>query len=249
MSREKTFVANWKMNKASGEVQTFLKKLSQQIGARRAYIAPSFTQVSLAASLANSQITIGAQNMSEHAKGAYTGEVSLDMLKGAGAEFVILGHSERRHIYGESDEVIRKKVELAQRECFSFIICIGETIEERKGGQMEQVLKRQIASALQGIEGLSPDQLMLAYEPVWAIGTGEAATPEMANSAQEYCRHLIEEMIGKNFSDSLRILYGGSVKPGNAAELLDQPHIDGFLIGGASLEADSFAQIINCKRN
>lgn len=184
--------------------------------------------------------------MSEHYEGAYTGEISVKMLKSLGVQFVLIGHSERRQLYHEGETQIASKVKIALQEEMPFILCVGETFEEYQNGKTEEVLKHQLTSALHGIHSVDFHNIILAYEPIWAIGTGEAATPQLANQRHSYCRQVLEEMIGKNFAQSLTILYGGSVKPENAKELLNESEIDGFLVGGASLDPQSFAKIVNC---
>ena len=237
-------VANWKMFKTEAQSLEFVEDLLAQLGENEAYIAAPFTALSaLCKKAQGSRLSIGAQNMSQYLEGAYTGEISPFMLKELGVKFVIIGHSERRAIFKESDTVIFEKIVTAFSQNIMAILCVGEHLEERERGETNAVLKHQIMTALQGLE-VSPKKLMIAYEPVWAIGTGRSATAQMANEAQGYIRSVVQEMIGKNLADSLTILYGGSVKPETAKELSKMEHVDGFLVGGASLDVSSFLSII-----
>ena len=239
----KTIIAaNWKMHKTASEAKAFIDAFIPLVEGLEAYIAAPFT--SLYNVVGSKGLKIGAQNMSEHREGAFTGEISVSMLKELGVQFVVLGHSERRHVFGETDAMIAAKVALAIEEGMPIILCVGEKIEERKGGLMKEVLKRQLSTALQNITIPDGYELVIAYEPVWAIGTGEAATPEMADEAHLYCREVLSDLIGKNRAQSTTILYGGSVKPQNAKELIEKEQINGFLVGGASLEPQSFATIV-----
>lgn len=238
-------VANWKMYKTEKESLQFIDAILPHLQGREAYIAAPYPSLSaLCKKTANSSISIGAQNMSQHLEGAYTGEVSALMLKEIGAKFVILGHSERRHFFKESEKDIFEKVLTALSQNILAIVCIGETLEEREGGQTKAVLRRQFEAAFQKLE-ISPKKIMIAYEPVWAIGTGRAATGEMASDAHGYIQRLLEEMVGKNLAQSFTILYGGSVKPENVGEFASMENIGGFLVGGASLDPTSFLSIIN----
>ena len=175
--------------------------------------------------------------------GAHTGEVSPGMLKDVGAEVVILGHSERRHVYGESDELINTKVQLALQEQFEVILCVGETLEEREAGQVDEVNRRQLQAALTGISAQDLSRVTIAYEPVWAIGTGKTATPEDADSTHAAVRSIMADLYDQSVADAIIIQYGGSVKPGNVAGLMAKPNIDGALVGGASLSAADFVPI------
>ncbi len=190
------------------------------------------------------QVGLGAQNMSAEPAGAFTGEISARMLKELNVEYVILGHSERRAIYGETDAEINRKLITALEVRFKPIFCIGETLEERDGGKVEEVLQRQLVHGLESIGPRRVTEVVIAYEPVWAIGTGRTATPEQAQETHAYIRSVLSEMYGEDTAQKIRIQYGGSVKPGNAAELLSQTDIDGALVGGASLEPGSFFEII-----
>jgi len=241
-------IGNWKMHKSQEEAASFISELIPLIKGASSHvgIAAPYTSIqSAAAASEGSPIEIGAQNMSEHREGAYTGEISSMMLKSVGASFVLIGHSERRHIFKEDEEMIRCKLKWAIREGIFPILCVGETEDERDGGETKTVLERQIGSVLEGLQEEDLRQIVIAYEPVWAIGTGKAATPEMAEDAHVMCRQFLAVKWGEFVADSVPILYGGSVKPENTKELLGQPNISGALVGGASLKAETFAQIIN----
>jgi len=223
----------------------FVKDFLSQSPPQEAWvgIAPPFTSLERAKEAAGaSTLQIGAQNVNPHEKGAFTGEISTDMLKEVGASFVILGHSERRHLFGEGDALIHDKLARAVSVNLRPVLCIGETLDERVGGQTESVLERQLSSALKGLE--PAPNLIIAYEPVWAIGTGKVASPEMAQETHEIVRKILATHLGEKGAQACPILYGGSVKPENAKNLLSQPDIDGALIGGASLDVASFTKII-----
>ena len=193
-----------------------------------------------------SKVIVAAQNVNDHEKGAYTGEISCAMLKDIGVTNVILGHSERRQYYGETNEFINKKVLFALESGMDIDLCVGETLEEREGGRLEQVLADQINIGLDGVSEEQMAHVTIAYEPVWAIGTGKTATPGDANSAHAYIRSLIEKKFSKSVAEKQIIQYGGSVKPSNVKELMACEHIDGALVGGASLTLEQFLPIINC---
>ncbi|MBO4409979.1 MAG: triose-phosphate isomerase, partial [Spirochaetales bacterium] len=200
----------------------------------------------VAQAVKGSKVIVAAQNVNDHEKGAYTGEISCAMLKDIGVTNVILGHSERRQYYGETNEFINKKVLFALANGMDIDLCVGETLEEREGGKLEKVLSDQINI---GLDGVTPEQMAhvtIAYEPVWAIGTGKTATPADANAAHAYIRGLIEKKYGKDVAEKQIIQYGGSVKPSNVKELMACEHIDGALVGGASLTLEQFLPIINC---
>lgn len=236
--------ANWKMYKTGMEAEVFLTTFLAQLPASsaRVFLAPSFTALSPVVSKAQgSFVEIGAQNLHEADEGAYTGEISASMLKAAGVSFVLIGHSERRRLFGETDARIHLKVKQALSHTLLPVLCIGETLEEREAGKTQDVLAHQLQIAL---AGLSPADLVLAYEPVWAIGTGKSATPEMAAEAHHFCRTLLEKLWGKKQALQTPILYGGSVTPQTAPLLASQAGIDGALVGGASLEVHKFIQII-----
>ncbi len=206
-------------------------------------VCPVFTALSEISDLVvDSNIGLGAQNLYWEDKGAFTGEVSAPMLKDAGCQYVIIGHSERRKYFGETDETVNKKIKAALEEGLSPIVCVGETLEEREADKTIEVVKAQLAGGLGGIEDLS--KVTIAYEPVWAIGTGKTATPDQAQEVHKFIRGWISEKYSSQVAESLRILYGGSVKPSNAKELMNQEDIDGALVGGASLDSASFVEIV-----
>jgi len=233
---------NWKLNKGiieTSEFATYLLKKDLNINNIDVFIAPPFTSIPKALEVfANSTISIGAQNMFWEEKGAYTGEISPKFLKELGVQWVIIGHSERRAIFGETDEWVRKKLNMALHLGLKVVICIGETEEEREEGKEKEVVKNQLMGAIEGVE-FDASMISIAYEPIWAIGTGKTAKPGDA----EEMHNLIRELLGEK-GDKVRIIYGGSVKVHNAEELLLQENIDGALIGGASLDYESFAEIL-----
>ncbi len=245
----KPFIAgNWKMNKTIREAVDFsnqLKNLIAGLDDRDVIIAPPFTALyPLAETLKGSNIHLSAQNLSDKAEGAFTGEVSARMLAGAGCAYVIIGHSERRTLYGEKDAVINAKIKIALASGLRPIFCIGETLDEREENRTFSVIERQIKEGLNNLITDDIRRLIVAYEPVWAIGTGKTATPEQAQEVHAYIRHLMENAYGKNIATDLPVIYGGSVNPKNIATLMAEPDIDGALVGGASLEIDSFIRII-----
>ena len=246
----KLYIAgNWKMNLVPSEAAKYAKELAAATKDAKVKIMIAPTAVCLPAvaeAVKGSKVIVAAQNVNDHEKGAYTGEISCAMLKDIGVTNVILGHSERRQYYGETNEFINKKVLFALANGMDIDLCVGETLDEREGGKLEKVLSDQINI---GLEGVTPEQMAhvtIAYEPVWAIGTGKTATPEDANSAHAYIRGLIEKKFGKTVAENQIIQYGGSVKPSNVKELMACEHIDGALVGGASLTLDQFLPIINC---
>lgn len=249
MSRKNIIAANWKMNMTPSETAAFLDpflKTFPEATSVDIVIAPPFVSLAKASETitSNPAVALSAQNMSHEASGAFTGETSAAMLKEVGCEYVILGHSERRSLYGEDDIVINKKVHATLAAGLKPILCIGESLEERDGGQLEFVLSQQLEGSLAGISAEQMADIVIAYEPVWAIGTGRTATPEQAQETQAYVRSVLATLFGGDVAGATRIQYGGSVKPGNAAELIGQPDIDGFLVGGASLDPTSFAEIV-----
>jgi len=222
-----------------------LKQLLKNVEEVDVAVCPPFPYLSLISKiLEGSRILLGAQNMHHEAKGAYTGEVSPAMLKDVGCDFVILGHSERRHIFGETDETIHQKIQSALEFGLRPILCIGETLDDREADRTATVVTRQLKGCLNGFSRQDMERITLAYEPVWAIGTGRTATPEQAEEVHRLTRVWIERQFDREAADTIRIQYGGSVKPGNARQLLEQPDIDGALVGGASLDAESFAAIV-----
>ncbi len=249
MSRRLIIAANWKMNKGPAETGAFLKEFLPEAEALAAGCdivvgAPFVSLPAAGALLEDSKVGLAAENSSQFDSGAYTGEVSVGMLGEVGVQYVILGHSERRAIYGESDAVINAKMKKVLEAGLKPIYCIGETLEQREGGKLESVLRTQVAG---GLDGISKEDLLnsvLAYEPVWAIGTGVTATPDQAQEAHAFVRSLLTELYGSEVAEQVRIQYGGSVKAGNAAELMGRTDIDGALVGGASLEPGSFLDLI-----
>jgi len=241
------FIAgNWKMHKTVAESVALAADLKAKLAGckEKVMIAPAFTALSeVAKVLAGSNILLGAQNMGPEEQGAHTGEVSVLMLKDIGVQVIILGHSERRHSYLESDALINKKVNLALAHGLEVILCVGETLEERESGKLESVLSTQLREGLRGVASENLDKVTIAYEPVWAIGTGKTATPEDADSVHAYCRKVLASLYGEAKAKTTIIQYGGSVKADNAALLMAKPNIDGALVGGASLKAESFAPI------
>jgi triosephosphate isomerase (TIM) len=249
MSRKNIIAANWKMNMTPSETAAFLDpflKTFPEATSVDIVIAPPFVSLAKASETitSNPAVALSAQNMSHEASGAFTGETSAAMLKEVGCDYVILGHSERRSLYGEDDMVINKKVHATLAAGLKPILCIGESLEERDGGQLEFILSQQLEGSLAGISAGQMAEIVIAYEPVWAIGTGRTASPEQAQETQAFVRSVLATLFGSDVAGATRIQYGGSVKPGNAAELIGQPDIDGFLVGGASLDPTSFAEIV-----
>ena len=241
------FIAgNWKMHKTVKESVALASELVARLSGckEKVMIAPAFTALSEVAKIVQgTNILLGAQNMGPEEQGAHTGEISVMMLKDLGVRVVILGHSERRHSYLESDALINRKVRLALAQGLEVILCVGETLEEREGGILEQVLGTQLREGLAGVQAASLSMVTIAYEPVWAIGTGRTASPEDADSVHAYCRKVLGTLYGEKAAKDMLIQYGGSVKADNAAALMAKPNIDGALVGGASLKAESFAPI------
>ena len=236
------------MYKTAREASDYIEQLAPKIEGSEAlvYLAVPYTSITQAVACAKqSAIRIGAQNMSDSRDGAFTGEIAALMLKEAGASFVILGHSERRHVFGESNEFIHRKVVRALSDGLQPVLCIGETLEERESGQTETVLKTQLEAALQDLPKEEAEKLILAYEPVWAIGTGKSATPEQAQEAHAFCRSCLAGLFGKRLASKIPILYGGSVKPGIVEKIVSQDDIDGVLVGGASLDPEMLSVIIH----
>jgi triosephosphate isomerase len=228
------------------ETANALKALVAEVESADIVICPVFTALdAVGKALAGSNVQLGAQNCYLKESGAFTGEISPQMLLDVGCAWTIIGHSERRQFFGETDEVLNQKLKFALGAGLKVMFCIGETLEERDGGKMNDVLIRQVTHGLQGLAESDFANLSVAYEPVWAIGTGVTATPEQAQDAHAFVRGLVRDQFGATVADGLRIQYGGSVKPDNAAELMAKPDVDGSLVGGAALKADSFAGIVN----
>ena len=248
MSRKYLIAGNWKMNKTATETVDLIKEINSTVGSQTSVqvcVCPPFTSLAKASELVDqSEVLLGAQNMCPHPAGAYTGEISAEMLRDLYVSFVILGHSERRQFYGETNESVNKKVLAAVENNLKPIYCIGETLEEREAGQTLDVVRSQVREGLENFPANAIDSLVLAYEPVWAIGTGKTATDEMAQEVHADIRKVLVEMFGDSAGASVRILYGGSMKPENAAGLLAQPDVDGGLIGGASLTSRAFSGIV-----
>jgi len=241
------FIAgNWKMHKTIPEAIELASELKERLAdcKEKLMIAPPFTALySVAQVLKGSNILLGAQNMGPEESGAHTGEISVIMLKDIGVRVVILGHSERRHTYGESDALINAKVKLALKHDLEAILCVGETLEERERGVLENVIRRQLTEGLRGVDTSMLANVTIAYEPVWAIGTGKTATPEDADAVHAFCRQVIAELYSSDMAKNIVIQYGGSVKPENTATLMAKKNIDGALVGGASLKAERFVPI------
>jgi triosephosphate isomerase len=247
--RKNVIAGNWKMNNDLKESEKLIVELKNLLQNEKpncdVIVCPPYTSLSEASKLLKgSQIKLGAQNMHFEDSGAFTGEISASMLKSVGCEYVILGHSERRAIFGESNEMINKKIKKALSAGLKPIFCVGELLEERENGTTNDVVKRQILKGLDGISAEDMKNMIVAYEPVWAIGTGKTASPAQAQEVHEFIRDLIEIDYSLEVANELTIQYGGSVKPDNAKELLSQKDIDGALVGGACLKADSFMGII-----
>ena len=249
MSRKPLIAGNWKMFKTGPQAVSTAEKLARLVGETRdrdIMIAPTLLSLPLVSTcLADTPVKTGAQNLFHEKQGAFTGEVSAEMIKAAGADYVIIGHSERRQYFHETDESISKKIKAAFEAQLIPILCIGETEAEKKGKKTFSVLDKQIRNGLKEIRSSDEAKdLVIAYEPVWAIGTGNVATPDDVENTHQYIRSLITGIFGKDLANVTRILYGGSVKPENASILMSKKNIDGALVGGASLEADVFIKII-----
>jgi triosephosphate isomerase len=249
MPRKPLIAANWKMYKTPVQSQEFMKlflPLVANHGRDEIVVCPSFTSISVViAAATGSGVAVGAQNMHFADEGAFTGETSPLMLKALGATHVILGHSERRQYFAETDEIINKKLKTALQHQLIPIVCVGEVLAEREAGKTEEVLLRQTRGVLAGITASEAVPIVIAYEPVWAIGTGKTATPQLAAEAHSVIRKGVANLLGAETAANLRILYGGSVKPDNATALMNEEEIDGALVGGASLDPQSFAKIVN----
>jgi triosephosphate isomerase len=250
MNKERKLIiaGNWKMNKTVAEALALVKGLKIELANARevdVVVCPPFTALSeVSKEVLESNLRLGAQNMSENGYGAFTGEIAAGMLKEFSVRYVILGHSERRQYQKESDELISKKARAAHAAALKPIVCVGETLAEREGGQTEKVLETQVRGSLAGLTGGQMQETILAYEPVWAIGTGKTATTAQAQEAHAFIRKLLVGMFDENVARRVRIQYGGSVKPSNARELMEQADVDGALVGGASLDTRSFSDII-----
>lgn len=258
MSRTVYIVGNWKMHNTIAESQALVREITQRVhdssasstkislsGAVRLVIAPPFTALSaVQQELGSAPIALAAQNISYASSGAHTGEISASMLADVGARYAIVGHSERRHVYGEDDQMVARRAAHALRNDITPIVCVGETLSQREGGEYLSVCERQLTVALSHFSASDIRQVLIAYEPVWAIGTGKTATPQDAQKMHNHLRAAVGTMSDAKTADAVSILYGGSVKKENSARLLSQNDIDGVLIGGASLQADSFVAIM-----
>jgi triosephosphate isomerase (TIM) len=247
--RTKIVAGNWKMNKNSEETEDLLNELIDKLPEDKEVqiiVAPTFVNLASAVDhLEFTNITVAAQNMHQNESGAYTGEISADMLKSVGVNTVILGHSERRSIFHETDALIANKVDTALRHDMTVIFCFGEELKDRKDEQHFNVVENQLRDGLFHLENEAWQDIILAYEPVWAIGTGETASPEQAQEMHSFIRETVRHTFGSEIAENVSILYGGSVKPDNAKEIFGKPDVDGGLIGGAALKADDFAAIVN----
>ncbi len=248
MSRKKIIAGNWKMNKTPSESAALAIACVAEFGDIadvETVICPTFTGLAVAREkIAGSKIALGAQNLHTEKNGAYTGEISGDMLKDAGCDFVIIGHSERRQYFGENEETVNKKIRAALASGLKPIVCVGETLDVRDAGGTEKLVRTQTTGALAGLTAAELSSMVIAYEPVWAIGTGRVASPAQAQEVHAWIRDELTQTLGADFASKCRIQYGGSVKADNAKEILSQPDVDGALVGGASLDAKGFAAIV-----
>lgn len=247
--RKPVIVGNWKMNlgpKEARELLTEVKEMDLDTSVEHGFCVPAINLLVAEEVLSGTDIKFGAENMYYEESGAFTGEISPTMLTEVGADYVILGHSERRQYFKEDNELINKKVLAALDHKLTPILCVGETLEEREANKAEEVVKEEVIKGLEGVKEV--DKVIIAYEPIWAIGTGKTASAEDADSMCGYIRSLIEELYDKDTADKIRIQYGGSMKPANVKELLAKENIDGGLIGGASLKASDFEQLVNFKK-
>ena len=246
--RRKIVAGNWKMNKTGEEAASFARELKVKtlnINKTEIIVCPPFTALSSVTEITKgSRVKVGAQNVHWEPSGAYTGEISAEMIEAAGCSHVIIGHSERRQYFGETNQSVNKKIKQSLSTSLLLIVCIGETLQQREAGQTKSVVESQIREGLDGLSAEQMKRIVLAYEPVWAIGTGVTATPEQAEEVHQFIRELIEKIFNSKVAEAVQILYGGSVKPENIEELLSLQNIDGGLIGGASLKVGSFVEMI-----
>jgi triosephosphate isomerase len=251
MQRLPFIAGNWKMNKTVGEALDLVRELKNAISGVtevEVAVAPPYTALyAVGRELEGTPIRLAAQNLYWEEKGAYTGEVSSLLLKEVGCHYVIIGHSERRQYFGETDEAVNRRIKAALAQGLKVIFCIGETLKEREDGKTFSVIEKQIEGGLKGWGGEELGNIVIAYEPVWAIGTGKTATPEQAEKAHRFIRGKVEKLFSRKASEEIRIQYGGSVTPENIRGLMSQPNIDGALVGGASLKAESFSKIVRFK--
>ncbi len=250
MARRKILAGNWKMHKTAEESAALAKAIADALREKptdhEVVVCPTYVALDrVAQALKGSSVALGAQDMHWEAQGAFTGKISGDMLKAVGATYVVIGHSEQRAYFHETDETVNKKTIKALADGLTPIVCVGETLEEREGNVTEKVVETQVRGAYAGISAVDAARTVIAYEPVWAIGTGRTATSAQAQEVHAFIRGLLKSLYGAETADAVRIQYGGSMKPENAAELLAQPDVDGGLIGGAALKAESFLGIIH----
>jgi triosephosphate isomerase len=249
--RRPIIAGNWKMNKTSAEGRDLAAKLIPLVAAvkdREIVLGPPFTSLQAASDvIKGTNIALSAQNMHWEDKGAFTGEISAEMLLDLGCRYVIIGHSERRQYFGETDETVNKKVRQALKKGLSPIMCVGETLAEREAGKLNEIISRQVTGGLKDLSADEMKKVVIAYEPVWAIGTGKTATPDQANEVHALIRQKVKSLYSAEIADGLRIQYGGSVTPENVSTLMAMPDIDGALVGGASLKPESFAALVNFK--
>jgi triosephosphate isomerase len=249
--RRPIIAGNWKMNKTSTEARDLASKLIPLVSGvkdRDIVLAPPFTSIpAVAETIKGTNMALSAQDLFWEEKGAFTGEISAEMLLDLGCEYVIIGHSERRQFFGETEETVNKKVRQALNKGLLPIVCVGELLGEREAGKANEVIERQVVGALKGVAAAEMQKIVIAYEPVWAIGTGKTATPDQANEIHAFIRQKIKSMYNGDVAGSLRIQYGGSVTPENVSTLMAKPDIDGALVGGASLKPESFAALVNFK--
>lgn len=246
--RKPIIAGNWKMNKTRDEALQFIYAVKDSVVSKNeveSVICAPFPYLRCLVKRQGSELRIGAQNMHFEQSGAFTGEVSPNMLQGIGVTYVVLGHSERREMFNETDETVNKKVHASFEHHLIPIICVGESLENRENGTTNEVVDIQTIAALKGLTPEQVKQVVIAYEPIWAIGTGRTATAEQANETIGYIRSVVERVYGKDVADEIRIQYGGSVNPSNIKELMAQEHIDGALVGGASLNPESFLALVN----
>ncbi len=249
--RKPILAGNWKMNKTTAEARDLAAKLAPLVSGvknREIVLAPTFTSLqTVSEAIKGTNMILAAQNMHWEDRGAFTGEISAEMLLDLGCKYVIIGHSERRQYFGETDETVNKKAKQALKKGLSVILCIGETLAEREVGKLNEVISRQVTSGLKDIGAEDINKVVIAYEPVWAIGTGKTATPEQANDVHSLIRQKVKALYTAEIAEGLRIQYGGSVTPDNVSSLMAKPDIDGALVGGASLKPDTFATLVNFK--
>jgi triosephosphate isomerase len=248
MAKKLYVIGNWKMYKTAREATDYIEKLIPKVENSQVniYLSVPFTSIAPAAHYAKeTNIVIGAQNMNDAREGAFTGEIAALMLKEAGASFVLLGHSERRHVFGETNGLVHRKVLRALQDDLSPVLCVGETLKEREKGKTEEVIREQLLSCLDGVPSADAARLFIAYEPVWAIGTGKVATVRQVQQAHAIIRTCLLELFGKKGGKTIPILYGGSVKPENCAEIVAEDDVDGVLVGGASLNPEALAEIVH----